>query len=335
MSRLRLSSCLAALLWAGAASGQPLDRDADAERLFKEGQKLMEERRFAEACPKLEQAYKKDHQLGTLLNLAYCHKEQGSVWIAWVEFREAESKAVELKRTDRRDFAREKMRELERNLARVVVDPKPGVDLVQVDVEDRRVYEAEKGVPFAVEPDGKRKFVFHARGKKPAVLLVSAGSARDPKVQHVTIPELVNDDIGAGPRVDTQPFLEEGSAPRPAAPTAEKTSSWSGQKTLAVVAGVLGLGGVAVGSVFGMRTLGGRCNDGPPPAGSDPTDPRFCAASDLDVAKKEALFSTIGFVAGGALLAGAVVLWITAPSPTGKSARATVGPTWAGLEGTF
>ncbi|MBX3230126.1 MAG: hypothetical protein KIT84_25165 [Labilithrix sp.] len=318
---------LAVLAWSAGAQAQPLDRDADADRLFKEGQKLMEERRFAEACPKLESAYKKDQQLGTLLNLAYCHKEMGSTWLSWVEFREAESKAVELKRTDRRDFAREKMRELEKSLSKVVVDPKAGVELAQVDVEDRRVYEAEKGVPFAVEPNGQRKFVFHARGKKPGVLLVNVPPlAKDGKVQHVTIPELVNDDLGSSASVttDTPPPPQGGE------PARGEKSSWSGQKTLAVVAGVLGLGGVAVGSVFGVKTVTGPCSDGPRSEGGG-----FCGDEDLARTNREAMISNIGFIAGGVLVAGAVVLWITAPSSSGRSAQVTVGPSWAGLGGTF
>jgi tetratricopeptide (TPR) repeat protein len=103
---------LAFFTTAHLAYADPLDKDADAERLFREGQKLMEERRYGEACPKFDLAYRKDQQLGTLLNLAYCHKELGTTWLAWVEFKEAELKAIELKRTERRDFARQRMAEL-------------------------------------------------------------------------------------------------------------------------------------------------------------------------------------------------------------------------------
>ena len=128
MRRRALGLLLCAGLWSTQASAQPRspavqspprsvsDKDADAERLFREGQKLLEERRYGEACPKFEAAYKKDQQLGTLLNLAYCHKEQGATWLAWVEFKEAEVKATELKRNDRRDFARQRMAELEKSL---------------------------------------------------------------------------------------------------------------------------------------------------------------------------------------------------------------------------
>lgn len=336
MIRYRLVvTTLAVLTWTGVAQAQPLDKETDADRLFKEAQTLMEQRRFAEACPKLELAYKKDQQLGTLINLAYCHKEAGVPWISWVEFREAEAKAVEQRRDDRRDFARAKMKEIEKNLSKLVIDLRPGVELVEVDVEDRRVYDAEKGVPFAAEP-GPRKMTFHAKGKKPAVLLVPVNPVKESqsKVQHIAIPELTDEaPIGALPPDNNTGPTRPTDPTTPATP--EKKSSWSGQKTLAVVAGVVGLGGIAVGSVFGMKTFNSPCNRAElKPGDPAPAGRPSCSEDQRDQASTDGAFSTIGFVAGGVLLGGAVVLWITAPS-RGPSAQVTVGPRWAGLSGTF
>ena len=39
---------------------------ADGERASREGQKLLEERRYGEACPKFEQAYKKAQKRGEI-----------------------------------------------------------------------------------------------------------------------------------------------------------------------------------------------------------------------------------------------------------------------------
>jgi hypothetical protein len=130
------------LVAGGVSSAHAQTREADAERLFREGQKLMEERRYGEACPKFEAAYKKDGALGTLINLAFCHKEQGAIWYAWLEFREAEVKATELNRPERRDFAHARLTELEKNLPKVVIDNPRKVPLTEVLVEDRKVWEA-------------------------------------------------------------------------------------------------------------------------------------------------------------------------------------------------
>lgn len=322
------AAVLTLILAAPPAFAQGTDKDADAERLFNEAKKLMEEKKFAEACPKLESAYRKDQQGGTLLNLAYCHQEMGSKWLAWVEFREAESKSTD---KQRKDFAHDKMKELEKGLARLVVDPQTKYELTEVYLEDRRIYDAEKGIPFYAEPNNQRKAVFHAKGKKPAVLLISVGSPKD-KMQHVQVPEMADEDP-----IPAAPVAESSSpAPAPLPPPAEPTSSWSGQKTLAVVLGALGLGGVAVGSVFGIKTVSGPCADGPEADGHEP-----CSKEQRSQASTDAALSTAAFIAGGALLTGAVVVWILAPSggKTGALAPASitakVGPTWAGVGGTF
>lgn len=329
-SLLRSAAVLSLTLSTSIAYAQS-DRDADAERLFNEAKALMEQKKFADACPKLESAYRKDGAQGTLLNLAYCHKEMGSSWLAWTEFREAESKATDPKR---KDFARDKMHEIEKEkaLSKVVVDPQSKYDLVEVFLEDRRIFDAEKSSPFFAEP-GQRKAIFHAKGKKPAILLITVPPAKE-KMLHIQVPEMVEEEAGAPPLVVDGPGAV--APPTSTPPPAAEKSSWSGQKTLAVVAGVVGVGGLAVGSIFGLKTMTGACADGPEVKGGG-----RCTSEDRASASTDGTISTIGFIAGGAFLAGAVVLWITAPS--GKQVGLTkpvrvmpsIGAGWAGLNGTF
>lgn len=307
------------------------EKDADAERLFTEAKKLMEEKKFAEACPKLESAYRKDQQGGTLLNLAYCHQEMGSKWLAWTEYREAESKGGDSKR---KDFAHEKMKELEKGLTRIVIDdPTKKYELTEFTLEEKRIYDAEKGLPFYAEPNNQRKAIFHAKGKKPAILLISVGSPKD-KMQHIQVPDMVDED----PIPPTPPPETPTIAPPPPA-AGDKGSSWSTQKTIAVAVGVVGVVGVAVGGIFGLKTMGSGCNDDG--VGNN------CTRADRDSASSDGSLSTIGLIAGGALLAGAAVLYFTAPSQPNANANAKtgalfsptitakVGPTWAGVGGTF
>lgn len=326
-SALRTAAVLTLVFAAPLAYAQGSEKDADAERLFNEAKKLMEEKKFAEACPKLESAYRKDQQQGTLLNLAYCHSEMGSKWLAWVEFREAESKTND---KSRKEFAHEKMAALEKGLTRLVVDPQTKYEVTEVFLEDRRIYDAEKNTPFFAEPNNQRKVVFHAKGKKAATVLITVGSPKE-KMQHIQVPEMADEDpVAIVPPTET-PNTSPSSSPPPAG---ESGSSWNGQKTLAVGLGAAGVVGVAIGAIFGVKTMTGACTDGP---GGEP-----CSAQDRSDASSSGSISTIAFIAGGALLAGGVVVWVLAPSGPAKSGGlvkpsvgASFGPTWAGLRGTF
>jgi hypothetical protein len=325
-------------LFALSGSADAQTREADAERLFREGQKLLEERRFGEACPKFEAAYKKDGQLGTLLNLAFCHKEQGAIWYAWLEFREAEVKATELNRADRRDFAKARLAELQKQLPKVVLDPNPKHALYEVLVEDRKVWEAERGAVFAAEV-GERKFTFRSKGKRQVTVLVTIAPSRNERVQHVPAPDMED----ARPD-EVAPAAEASKeAPTLAPPPAAEAPRDPGrtQRTAGWIA--LGVGGVGlvVGSVTGIMTLTSAC------AGLRGTN-KTCPTSDARAADTTGALSTVSFVVAGVGVAGGLVLLLTAPSVASSAPRAgagrhvagvaltpRLGLGWAGLEGTF
>jgi hypothetical protein len=337
---------LATALSPTAAGHQALDKDADAERLFREGQKLMGERRFGEACPKFEAAYRKDQQLGTLLNLAYCHKEQGAVWQSWLEFKEAEVKAIELKRNDRRDFARHRMAELEKSLARVVVGPTDKVELTEVLVEDRRVPEAEKGQTFAAEP-GQRKLTFRAKGKKQVVQLVNIVKGDRP--QRISVPDMADEQepIVAPAEV----AKKESTPPVTGEVTATQRADGSVQRIVGLATIGVGAVGLTVGAIYGLRTLNNECTDGQPAYPNAPGP--SCTAEERDRYSETGAISTVAFIAGGALVAGGLLLYFMAPSSksratVGGASRARDGPRranlrvlpeigagWAGVRGAF
>jgi hypothetical protein len=341
----RAAAVIAVLLFAAPAAGQ--DREADAERLFREGQKLLEERRYGEACPKFEQAYRKDGQLGTLINLAFCHKEQGASWYAWLEFREAEVKAAEQKRAERKQFARKRLDELERTLPKVIIDNPRKVPLTEVLVEDRRVPEAERGAYFTAE-EGKRKLTFRAKGKKAAVELVTIKKGE--RVQHVAVPEMEDAPAAsvdaAAPVPGSSGDDGAGDAREPANRDAPSGDAAAGddpggtQRTLAYGALALGGAGLVAGSVFGYITLTTPCTK---------TSASQCngtpAEREAQRAKADTpgLVSTIGFVVAGVGGVTGLVLLLTAPSrstdahatSTSLAWRPELGPGWAGVTGTF
>jgi hypothetical protein len=78
-------------------------------------------------------------------------------------------------------------------------------------------------------------------------------------------------------------------------------------------AGALGVGvvGLAVGTIFGLKASGSKSD-----ANCDPQN--FCDAKPLADARSAATVSTIGFVAGGAFAAGGILMLVLAPKAQNK-----------------
>jgi hypothetical protein len=145
-------------------------------------------------------------------------------------------------------------------------------------------------------------------------------------------------DKGEHVRVALTALSAPSRAPAPVAPVAPEAprSEGSAQRTFGFVLGGVGLAALAAGSVLGLvakSTYGdalGHC----------PGGPHTCDGTGVDGGERahtEALASTIAFVAGGALVAGAVALVFTAPSgaSVGVEPVATRGGAGLGLSGAW
>jgi len=115
-----------------------------------------------------------------------------------------------------------------------------------------------------------------------------------------------------------------GAAPATASPKSDvETPSSSGdtQRTAGLVIGGAGVVGLGIGAVLGIMAQGAW-------AGSQHQCPGACSALT------EANVATVGFIAGGALLAGGAVLYLTAPrvgvsvAPRIGGADVRLGVTW-------
>jgi hypothetical protein len=107
------------------------------------------------------------------------------------------------------------------------------------------------------------------------------------------------------------------------------------QRTIAYVLGGVGIIGLGIGSVFGVLAKS-TYDDAVSNCGSPSEGTRRCNSTGIaagDSADRQAAISTLAFVAGTALLAGGVVLFMKTPTDRGVSVSVSgsairVGGSW-------
>lgn len=281
---------------------------AAAESLFQEARKLMDAKRYSEACPKLAASQKIAPAVGTLLNLADCYERAGQLASAWARFHEAIALAQRLGRPDREKTAKDRADKLEPRLTRLTIaSQEPGLE---VKLDGNVLDPAALGTPVPVDP-GKHSIEATAKGKKPfATSIEVTDRSRTPSVE---IPALETDAEAskAGTRA-----AESGKETAP-----DAAATGAGQRIAGLAAIGVGVVGLGVGTIFGLRTSS---------KWSDAQD-NHCTGIECDrtgvqlaaEAKNAGTVSTIAFIAGGALLAGGAALYFTAPraAPAAASGR--------------
>ena len=330
----RFSIVSAAVLFAVLARTSHARADASsaaaAEALYDEGKKLETKGDFASACPKFAASQQLDPAAGTLLHLANCYEKTNKNASAWATYLDAASAAHAQNRAEWEKAARGKAAALEPRLARVsiiVAEPAAGETVRRDDVE---VATASYSVPIPLDA-GQHTFTAEAPKKKKFQTVVNVSG--DGMKLEVKIPKLEDAPVAVvPPPPDTRPTAAATST----AP-AKTEDPGSSRRTIGYGLGAVGIVGLGVGGVTGLMAIGAN-NDAKKlcPGGGACADKT--GVDDNDKAKTLGTVSTIGFIAGGVLLAGGVVLVLTAPSsPEKKTAFSdvkvapTFGPAYSGL----
>lgn len=293
-----LAAALALLLLATTAAAAPTRQDvAKADKLFKEARTLMSQAKFDVACPKLEESEKLDPAPGTRYQLAVCYEATSRPATALALFLEVADLARSAGFKDKEKAARDKAAALEPKVPRIVIEVSTtrrpsGLTITR---DGAPVEESQENRPILVDP-GETTIEATAPGRKPfkTVVAVKGEGAR------VTVP------ISLAPLT---PLPTEEPPPPP------PPSSFGPQRIAAVAVSALGLGGLVAGTVFGLGAASTYDK-----AISDSTlcpTKKTCYPEGkalVDQAQSDATISTITFIAGGAALAGGVILFVTAPS---------------------
>jgi hypothetical protein len=202
-----------------------------------------------------------------------------------------------------RDDCAQRLDELDKVQPTLVFEAKDGAghDLtdVKVSVDGQPLVESVTGAAIPVEP-GPHSFTFEAKGEKPItkqLVLREGDKARHEKIV-----------FGSPP-------------PPPVDP-----SRGAAQRTGGVVAIVLGVAGLGIGGVFGALAASkwSSAQSACPASRSCTKDDHTTATGDKGNAQTLATVSTVGFVVGGIVTTGGIILYVTAPSASreGKPAPA-------------
>jgi hypothetical protein len=317
------------------AYAQGASSEAAAQALFDQARGLMQAGKFTEACAKFAESDKLSPGAGTLLNLGACYEKNGQTASAWATYADAASAADKANRKDWATRAKARMAALSPDLSKlsIVVPASSQIDGLEVKRDGVVVGTSSYGVPIPVDP-GPHVIDATAPGHKKWSNVVQVGSKRDQIAVNLPTLELDATAVVAPPPVIAQPTPQQQQQ-EPAQPD----STGKTQRIVGIAVAGVGVVGVAVGVVFGLIATGKKGDT----ANNCNADLSRCNAAGVDAmssARSSATISTIGFIAGGALVTGGVVLYLTAPkkseekavafriTPTGSGATLSFGGAW-------
>jgi hypothetical protein len=195
--------------------------------------------------------------------------------------------------------------EVENAMPTVVFDVKDGagndVGGVRVTIDGQPLSQQLGGTPIELDP-GEHRFFFEADGlpNGDRVLVLREGDKN-------RIAQIV---LGAAPMI---------AASYQEVLPARVESAGGGQRAVGLWLGGAGIAGLAIGSVFGLFASSAWSSSKGECATATNCSDHNQAVSDHDTAVGAGTVSTIGFLAGGALLATGAVIFFTAPSKHDRS----------------
>lgn len=335
---------LAAALWiAPATAWAQADPDAaaTAQALHEQAMKHMEQKDYAQACPKLEEVTRLVPEgLGAKLSLAECYEGQGRYASAFTMFRVVEGSAAAQGQRERSENAGKRAAAIASKVSKLTIEVPANVkDLPGLEVKraGKVIPRGSWGVAIPVDK-GEYEVVATATGKKTWSAKVVIKLDGESAIQPVgPLEEAGPGDPKDPPKDDPKDPPKDGQTTTTTPQPKDEPSSGGlgGQQIAGIVVGASGIVALAIGGAFGGIALSkqGESNE---PGNCDENNQ--CSPTGLDL-RQEALtasyVSTAMIVVGGALAATGVVVFLTAPSNDEAKVGLRVGPGAVGVWGTF
>ena len=275
------------LVVVGAVADATADPDpiTQAKKLWDEGRTLAKQGDYVAACNKFEKSFQLDPGLGTELNLADCYEHRAQTAKAWHLFDAVAREAKKQNDASKLGYARDRADNLVKQLVTVVVRvPDPAPDDLEV---------AINGVP-APAPAGD-EIRDYADPGTIEVDIRGGGKAVHRQIRGAA---------GAEVPVDLAVHASE----TPASP--ERSRGWV---RAAYVVGGTGAVGLVVASVLAIEAKSKNSDALQNHCMNDPSKCDGPGVSELDSAGSLADGATIATIAGAALLATGVGLYLLAP----------------------
>lgn len=313
------------------------DQRAAAQALFDDARRLMGEKKYGDACPKLEESQRLDPGLGTLLNLAECQALTGRTASAWANFLEAAYQAKAAGQTKRENTARARAAALEPRLSRLTIlavtgpaggHPQTPGGKVEIKRDGVVVASSLVGTAVPVDP-GEHVVSATAPGKKAWESKVTVKA--DGHSFTVSVPQLEDAPAEPPPEVKPPPPPEVKPPPPPEVkpPPQEKApppdvSAGKTERNAGVVLTVLGFGGLGVAAGFTVLTKI-RLDDSNGPGGCVGNLCPSTAFNARNDARADGTVATGAWIGGGVVAATGLAL-IVASGVMRENALKAVAP---------
>lgn len=325
MARLLTICILVALglgLGTAEAGAQPQGPAARAEALFKEASADLDAGKYASACKKLEEVTTLlPEAIGARETLGECYEKSDKLGSAFKQYWKASELSLDQRNIPRAKEDERKAAQVKRRAAALVVDidattkSLPGLVIA---IDGQPMSPLQLGLPVPVD-SGERELTVSAPGYGRFNKRWTAVNGDQARVTVAPLQPKSDAPAGEAGAGGTGPSPPEG--PASDSDTSSKQAGprpW--QLPLGLTAIGVGLAGIGAGVGLGVLAIeknnasnaGGHCD----PSGCDDTG--FALRTD---ALAFGNGSTVAFVAGGVLLAGGVVLAISAPRRAPESGQ--------------